>query len=162
MAKWGQGILRGLGSGCVRCRVSGYRVEAPSCSHELLTRVAFFRIVQESLTNVSFIFSLAIVAMFMPMAARSWPTPSCSSRDRRRRSSSCAAATTVTQPKTRAVLSNSDVVQMVKAGLGAEIIVAKIKSTTCSFETSPTALKELKDKGTPDSVILAMVQVPKN
>jgi hypothetical protein len=51
---------------------------------------------------------------------------------------------------------------MVKAGLGAEIIVAKIKSTTCSFETSPTALKELKDKGTPDSVILAMVQVPKN
>jgi len=51
---------------------------------------------------------------------------------------------------------------MVKAGLGAEIVIAKIKATSCSFDTDPAALKTLKDAGVPDSVILAMVQAPKN
>jgi hypothetical protein len=51
---------------------------------------------------------------------------------------------------------------MVKAGIGVEIVVAKIKTATCSFDTSPTALKQLKDAGVPDSVILAMVQAPKS
>jgi hypothetical protein len=45
--------------------------------------------------------------------------------------------------------------------LGTEILIATIKATSCSFETSPSALKELKDAGIPDSVILAMVQVPR-
>ncbi len=67
-----------------------------------------------------------------------------------------------TQSKAQVALTNSDVVGMVKAGIGAEIIVAKIKSASCSFETSPTTLKELKDAGVPDSVILAMLQVPRN
>jgi len=72
------------------------------------------------------------------------------------------AAGTPAQSKTQSSLANSDVVAMVKAGLGAEIIVAKIKATSCSFETEPAALKALKDAGVPDSVILAMVQAPKN
>jgi len=67
-----------------------------------------------------------------------------------------------TQPQAQVALTDSDVVGMVKAGIGAEIIVAKIKTTSCSFETSPATLKELKDAGVPDSVILAMVQAPKN
>jgi hypothetical protein len=66
------------------------------------------------------------------------------------------------QPKAEGSLTNSDVVGMVKAGIGVDIIVAKIKTATCSFETSPAALKELKDAGVPDSVILAMVQAPKS
>ena len=66
------------------------------------------------------------------------------------------------QSKTQVPLTNSDVVGMLKAGIGAEIIVAKIKNASCSFDTSPAALKELKDAGVPDSVILVMVQVPKN
>lgn len=67
-----------------------------------------------------------------------------------------------TQSKAQVPLTNSDVVGMVKAGIGAEIVVAKIKTASCSFDTSPAALKELKDAGIPDSVILAMVQAPKN
>jgi len=57
---------------------------------------------------------------------------------------------------------NELLVGMVKAGLGAEIVIAKIKATSCSFDTDPAALKTLKDAGVPDSVILAMVQAPKN
>jgi membrane-associated protease RseP (regulator of RpoE activity) len=72
------------------------------------------------------------------------------------------AAATTSQSKTQSSLTNGDVVGMVKAGLGTEIIIAKIKATSCSFETDPTALKELKNAGVPDSVILAMVQAPKN
>ena len=71
-------------------------------------------------------------------------------------------AATTPQSKTQSSLTNNDVVGMVKAGLGTEIIIAKIKATSCSFETDPTALKALKDAGVPDGVILAMVQAPKS
>ena len=66
------------------------------------------------------------------------------------------------QPKAEPSLTNSDIVAMVKAGIGIEVVVAKIKTASCSFDTSPTALKELKDAGVPDALILAMVQVPKS
>jgi hypothetical protein len=72
------------------------------------------------------------------------------------------SVSTLPQSKTQSSLTNSDVIGMVKAGLGAEIIIAKIKATSCSFETDPPTLKALKDAGVPDSVILAMVQAPKN
>jgi hypothetical protein len=54
-------------------------------------------------------------------------------------------------------LTNRDVLDLVNSGLTTEIVVAKIKSTECAFDTSPSALKELKALGIPDSVILAMV-----
>ncbi len=57
-------------------------------------------------------------------------------------------------------LTNKDVLEMLKAGLTADVIVAKIKSSTTSFDTSPTALTELKTAGVPDAVILAMVDRP--
>jgi membrane-associated protease RseP (regulator of RpoE activity) len=69
---------------------------------------------------------------------------------------------TSTQSGTQVALTNNDVVGMVRAEIGPEIIVAKIKNASCSFETSPAALKELKDAGIPDSVILAMVLAAKN
>jgi hypothetical protein len=68
---------------------------------------------------------------------------------------------TKTLSETKALV-NSDVVGMAKAGISPEIIVAKIKNTPCSFDTSPAALKELKDAGLTDNVILAMVQAAKN
>jgi hypothetical protein len=68
---------------------------------------------------------------------------------------------TSTRPKIEGSLTNRDIVEMVKAGLAAEIIVAKIKTASCSFETSPTVLKELKEAGVPDKVILAMIEAPK-
>ncbi len=55
-------------------------------------------------------------------------------------------------------LTNRDVSDMLKSGLTPEIVVAKIKGSTCNFDTSPAALQELKVAGVPDSVILVMVQ----
>ena len=49
---------------------------------------------------------------------------------------------------------------MVKAGFSSEIVLAKIKLSACSFDTSLAALKALKDANVPDSVILAVVQAP--
>jgi len=56
------------------------------------------------------------------------------------------------------VLTNQDVIELFKAGLSSEVVAAKIKTSTCNFDTSPAALKELKGAGVPDSLILAMVQ----
>lgn len=57
-------------------------------------------------------------------------------------------------------LTNKDVLDLMKAGLTADIIVAKIKSSETNFDTSPTALAELKAANVPDAVILAMVKGP--
>jgi hypothetical protein len=54
-------------------------------------------------------------------------------------------------------LTNQDVVDLVKTGLSPDIIKAKIKASTCQFDTSTAGLKGLKDAGVPDSVIVAMV-----
>ena len=57
-------------------------------------------------------------------------------------------------------LTNKDVLEMLKAGLNQEIVIAKFKSSSCAFDTSPEALKSLKASNVPDAVILEMVQVP--
>ena len=49
---------------------------------------------------------------------------------------------------------------MLSAGLTAEIIIAKINSSRCDFDTSPDALTALKSAKVPDDVILAMVKGP--
>jgi len=46
---------------------------------------------------------------------------------------------------------------MVKAGLATEIVVAKIKSSPKSFDTSAATLAELKTANVPDAVIMAML-----
>jgi hypothetical protein len=56
-----------------------------------------------------------------------------------------------------AKLKNKDVLDLVSSGLSADIVTAKIKSSECEFDTSPSALKELKTAGIPDSVISAML-----
>jgi hypothetical protein len=57
-------------------------------------------------------------------------------------------------------LSNSDISEMSSAGLPAEVLIAKIKSSACAFDTVPTSLKNLKASGVPDKVILAMIEAP--
>lgn len=57
-------------------------------------------------------------------------------------------------------LTNKDVLDMVKAGLTSEVIVAKIRSSATKFDTAPAALAELKAANVPDAVILAMVNGP--
>lgn len=55
-------------------------------------------------------------------------------------------------------LTNKDLVEMSKSGLPESIILAKIKSSGGSFDTSPAALLELKKEGVSDAVILAVLQ----
>jgi hypothetical protein len=55
-------------------------------------------------------------------------------------------------------LTNKDVLEMVKAGLATEIIVAKVNGSKSTFDTTPTTLAELKTAGVPDAIIMAMVQ----
>jgi hypothetical protein len=57
-------------------------------------------------------------------------------------------------------LKNKDVLDMLSAGLTEEIVVAKINSSRCDFDTSPEALKGLKGAKVPDGVILAMIKAP--
>lgn len=57
-----------------------------------------------------------------------------------------------------AKLENIDVLDMVKAGLPEEIIVAKIQGSLCNFDTSPAALTTLKSAQVPNAVILAVVK----
>jgi hypothetical protein len=57
-------------------------------------------------------------------------------------------------------LTNSGVLKLVKAGLPADVVIAKIQKSACDFDTSPAALSRLKTAGVPDNVILAMVNAP--
>lgn len=59
--------------------------------------------------------------------------------------------------QTEGKLTNKEVIEMVKAGISAELIVAKIKASITEFDTSPTGLQALKADGVPDSVVLVML-----
>ena len=59
-----------------------------------------------------------------------------------------------------AALTNKDVLDMMRSGLTADVIVAKIKSSETNFDTTPNGLAELKAANVPDSVMLAMVKGP--
>jgi hypothetical protein len=59
-----------------------------------------------------------------------------------------------------AVLTNQDILDMNKIGLQPEILIAKIKTSRCNFDTSPASLKTLKSTGLGEGVILAMVEAP--
>ncbi|HVF87830.1 MAG TPA: hypothetical protein VM866_09580 [Pyrinomonadaceae bacterium] len=55
-------------------------------------------------------------------------------------------------------LKNQDVLDMLKAGLSPEVVIAKIKSSAGAFDTSPRTLQELKMAGVPEAVVLAMIK----
>jgi hypothetical protein len=54
-------------------------------------------------------------------------------------------------------LGNADVLALVKAGLAPDVVIAKIKSSPCNFETTPVALEQLKAGGVPDAVLVVML-----
>jgi hypothetical protein len=60
-----------------------------------------------------------------------------------------------------AQLQNEDVIKMVKAGLDDAIIIAKIGSSKCQFDTSTDALIQLKQSGVSAAVLKAMVGAAK-
>lgn len=57
-------------------------------------------------------------------------------------------------------LTNAQVVEMVKANLSTEVIIAKIQVSRCHFDTNPSVLNELKYRGVPDAIIIAMAEAP--
>ena len=74
-----------------------------------------------------------------------------------------AAAKSIQQSQEAvASLSNREVLEMVKANVAPDVIIAKIKSSACDFDTTPAALQQLKAEGVPDVVLMAMVMAPKS
>lgn len=61
------------------------------------------------------------------------------------------------QQQEQAPLGNQDVLEMIKAGLATDIVIAKIKNSPSKFDTSPSALQEMKNANVPDAIMLAMV-----
>jgi len=59
------------------------------------------------------------------------------------------------------ILTNGSITEMKSLGLGDEVIVGKIKTSTCNFDTSIAALKELKNAQVSDAVIQAMLAAGK-
>jgi hypothetical protein len=49
---------------------------------------------------------------------------------------------------------------MVRAKLPPALIIEKINTSSCAFDTFPSVLAELKYKGVPDEVLMAMVKAP--
>ncbi len=66
----------------------------------------------------------------------------------------------VDEPEVITHLRNSDILAMVKQKIPARIIIAKIRSSSCSFDTFPPVMRELRLKGVPASVLKAMVASP--
>lgn len=62
--------------------------------------------------------------------------------------------------ETFTTLKNADIMTMVRAKLPSELIIEKINTSSCSFDTFPSVLAEMKYKGVPDDVLMAMVQAP--
>lgn len=58
------------------------------------------------------------------------------------------------------VLTNDAIVSMVKAGLGEELILSKIKTSTGQYDLTTNALIKLKTAGVSDKIIQAMMGVP--
>lgn len=54
-------------------------------------------------------------------------------------------------------LRNSDVIQMMRSGLGRRTIVLLIRQSQCNFDTSPQAMMKLKKAGLSDDVLNAML-----
>lgn len=57
-------------------------------------------------------------------------------------------------------LSNKDVLLMVEKKVETGTIVKTIKSSPCTFDTFPPLLKEMKRRGVPEPVLLAMLEAP--
>jgi hypothetical protein len=57
-------------------------------------------------------------------------------------------------------VTNKDVLIMVEKKIETDTIIKTIKSSPCTFDTFPPLLKEMKRRGVPEAVLLAMVEAP--
>jgi hypothetical protein len=70
---------------------------------------------------------------------------------------SCVASAADGQQLNSQVLTNADVLSMAQAELGDAVIIDKIKSSQCRFDTTPSALVTLKQAGVSQPVLDAVV-----
>jgi len=59
------------------------------------------------------------------------------------------------------ILTNAAVIELHQLGLGEEVIIEKIKSSTCAFDVSLEGMKALKAAGIPGSIISEMIRASK-
>lgn len=64
----------------------------------------------------------------------------------------------IASPQGEEVMTNETVIRMVKSGLNATVIVAKIKKSKTNFDTSDAALIKLGEAKVPNEVIAAMME----
>jgi hypothetical protein len=73
----------------------------------------------------------------------------------------CTGARAQTQTTSEVTLMrNSDVVRMVEDGLKSGVIMSKILTSHCNFDLFPPVLRDLKRRGVPDTVLMAMKMAP--
>ncbi len=70
-----------------------------------------------------------------------------------------AQTETASRPSTP-VLHNNDVLRMVKDGVQPGEIIARMVTSPCAFDTFPPVLQDLRRRGVPDTVVMAMKMVP--
>ena len=70
-----------------------------------------------------------------------------------------AAPETPTPPPVN-LLRNRDVLRMIGDGVKPGVIIAKILTSNCNFDVFPPVLRDLKRRGVPDTVLLAMKAAP--
>jgi hypothetical protein len=63
--------------------------------------------------------------------------------------------------ETNVCVTNADVQSMIKNGIAEQIIVAKLKTSTCTCDTSLPELQRLKAAGVSDAVLVAMISAGK-
>ena len=73
--------------------------------------------------------------------------------------SQASSGTVRFQNATGEVLTNETIVTMTKAGLGASVIVAKIRASKTDFDVSVDEMVRLKGEGVDDEVLSAMIDV---
>lgn len=54
-------------------------------------------------------------------------------------------------------LTNNSIIEMIDLGFSSDIIISKIETSPCDFNTSIDALKSMKEKGIDNSIIVAMI-----
>ena len=57
-------------------------------------------------------------------------------------------------------LTNKDILEMVQRRVETQAIVQAIQSSPCTFDTFPPVLLEMKRRGVPEAVLVAMVEAP--
>src|SRR5215217_1710775 len=70
-----------------------------------------------------------------------------------------AQATKTAQVSTR-ILTNRDILQMVRSGMQSHLIIANIMTSKCNFDVFPPVLLDLKRRGVPENVLHFMSVVP--